>query len=250
MLLAASVAVAPVAAATGKPLNLSTVVVNHFTNANGMGQSQDFIQFFADYVSEQLVKDKVAGQVVDQGTTVSNAVAANSVVIEGKFLSHEDAGLIKPGKLMVEISIYRLSDHALVKTWAATTHFPINGDRKDRPYAFYTGGAAADLIWDALKSVDLSSIAPAAAGASPRAVTRGVTRVMARELAPELDWELARQLAQRPRRHPTPRLQALTLLLRCSCLRTPPELRSRSMAGMWATHPVSSSSGQGRTRSR
>ena len=167
MLLAASFAVAPVAAATGKALSLNTVVVDHFTNANGMGQSQDFIHFFADYVSEQLVKDKVAAQVVDQGTTVPDAVAANSVVIEGKFLSHEDAGLIKPGKLMVEISIYRLSDHALVKTWTATTHFPINGDHKDRPYAFYTGGAAADTIWDALKSVDLASIPPAAPGASP-----------------------------------------------------------------------------------
>jgi hypothetical protein len=40
----------------------------------------------------------------------------------------------------VEISIYRLSDHALVRTWTATTHFPPNGDRKDRPYAYYTGG--------------------------------------------------------------------------------------------------------------
>ena len=167
MLLAASVAAAPLAAATSEPLKFNTIVVNHFTNANGMAQSQDFIQYFADYVSEQLVKDKVAAQVVDQGTTVPDAVAANSVVIEGKFLSHEDAGLIKPGKLIVEISIYRLSDHALVKTWAPATHFPLNGDHQDRPYAFYTGFAAADMIWDALKSVDLSSIPPAAPGASP-----------------------------------------------------------------------------------
>jgi hypothetical protein len=36
MLFAASVAVAPVAGATGKPLSLNTVFVNHFTNANGM----------------------------------------------------------------------------------------------------------------------------------------------------------------------------------------------------------------------
>jgi hypothetical protein len=167
ILLAASLLVAPLAAATSKPLNFNTVVVHHFTNANGMAQSQDFIQYFSDYLSEQLVKDKVAAQVVDQGTTVPDSVAANSVVIEGKFLSHEDAGIIKPGKLIVEISIYRLSDHALVKTWAPATHFPLNGDHKDRPYAFYTGVAAADMIWDALKSVSLSSIPPAAPGSSP-----------------------------------------------------------------------------------
>ena len=167
MLFAASVAVAPVAGATGKPLSLNTVVVNHFTNANGMAQSQDFIKFFADYISEELVKDKVAAQVVDQGTTVPDAAAANSVVIEGKFLSHEDAGLIKPGKLIVEISIYRLNDHALVRTWTATTHFPLNGDRKDRPYAYYTGSAAGDTISDALESVSLSSIPPAGTGSGP-----------------------------------------------------------------------------------
>ena len=70
ILLAASAAAAPLAAATSKPLNFNTVVVHHFTNANGMAQSQDFIQFFSDYLSEQLIKDKVGAQVVDQGTTV------------------------------------------------------------------------------------------------------------------------------------------------------------------------------------
>ena len=132
-----------------------------------MSQSKDFIHFFSDYLSERLVKDKVAAQVVDQGTTVPDAVAANSLVIEGKFLSHEDAGLIKPGKLIVEISIYRLSDHALVKTWTPATHFPPNGDHKDRVYAYYTGDEAGDMIWNALKGVDLASISPAASGSIP-----------------------------------------------------------------------------------
>ena len=67
-------------------------------------------------------------------------------MIEGKFLSHEDASLIKPGKLIVEISIYRLSDRALVKTWTTTTHFPPGGDHQDRRYAYYTGVAAANAI--------------------------------------------------------------------------------------------------------
>jgi hypothetical protein len=169
ILLTASIASAPLAAATGGSLSFNTVVVDHFTNANGMSQSKDFIHFFSDYLSERLVKDRVAAQVVDQGTTVPDSVAANSLVIEGKFLSHEDAGLIKPGKLIVEISIYRLSDHALVKTWTPATHFPINGDHKDRVYAYYTGDDAGDMIWNALKGVDLSSFAPAAPASSPAA---------------------------------------------------------------------------------
>jgi hypothetical protein len=91
------------------------------------------------------------------------------VVIEGKFLSHEDAGLVKPGRLIVEISIYRLSDHALVRTLTATTHFPPRGDQKARAYAYYTGFAAGDTIWDALRNIDLSSISPAAPGSSATA---------------------------------------------------------------------------------
>jgi hypothetical protein len=173
ILLAASFAAAPLTAATTAPARFNTVVVDHFTNASGMAQSQDFIHYFSDDLSEGLERNKVAAQVldhvVDEGTPVPDAVAANSLVIEGRFLSHEDAALLKPGKLIVEISIYRLSDHALVKTWIATTHFPLNGDSKVRAYAYYTGFAAADTIVDALKTVDLSNVSPATPGAIPAA---------------------------------------------------------------------------------
>ncbi len=169
ILLIASFAAVPLPAATSQHPPIDTIVVNRFTNANGMSQSQNFIQYFADDLSEELVKDKAALQVVDQGTSVPDTAAAHSVVIEGKFLSHEDAGLIKPGKLVVEINIYRLSDHALVKTLTPATHFPFRGDQKERAYAYYTGFAAADMISEALRTVDLSSISPAAPGSSPAA---------------------------------------------------------------------------------
>ncbi len=163
--LAAFFAAAPVAAATTAPPRFNTVVVSHFTNSSGMSQSQEFIHFFSDDLSEGLQRNNVATQIVDQGTPVADAVAANSLVIEGRFISHEDAALLKPGKLIVEISIYRLSDHALVRTWTATTHFPLKGDQKVRSYAYYAGFAAADAIVDALKTVDLSSVSAAAPGA-------------------------------------------------------------------------------------
>ena len=176
ILLAAFFAAAPLAAATIAPPHFNTVVVNHFTNASGMSQSQDFINYFSDDLSEGIERNKVAAQildhVVDEGTPVPDAVAANSLVIEGRFLSHEDAALLKPGKLIVEISIYRLSDHALVKTWTATTHFPLKGDQKVRAYAYYAGFAAADTIVDALKTVDLSSVSVATPGAGPQLPTR------------------------------------------------------------------------------
>ena len=169
ILLAAPFVAAPLAAATSAPPRFNTVVVNHFTNSSGMSQSQDFIHYFSDDLSEGLERNNVATQIVDQGTAVPDAVGANSLVIEGRFLSHEDAALLKPGKLMVEINIYRLSDHALVKTLTATTHFPLNGDHKVRAYAYYTGFAAADTILDALKGVDLASVSAGPPGATPTA---------------------------------------------------------------------------------
>jgi PEGA domain len=169
ILLAAFFVALPLAATTNAPPRFNTVVVSHFTNASGMSQSPDFIHYFSDDLSEGLERNNVAVQVVDLGTPVPDAVAANSLVIEGRFLSHEDAALLKPGKLIVEISIYRLSDHALVKTWSAETHFPLNGDRKVRAYAYYTGFAAAGTIVDALKGVDLSSVSAAAPGVTPMA---------------------------------------------------------------------------------
>lgn len=167
ILLAACIAAAPLEATTGQHPSINTIVVNHFTNANGMAQSPEFVHFFADYVSVQLTKGNVAAQVVDQGTPVPDAAAANSLVIDGKFLSHEDAGLIKPGKLTVEISIYRLSDHALVRTLTAATRFPPGGDKKDRVYAYYSGTGAADTIADSLRNIDLSGIPPAGSSSSP-----------------------------------------------------------------------------------
>jgi hypothetical protein len=167
--LATSILPAHLAAATKEPQRFNTIVVDRFTNANGMAQPPDFIQYFCDDVSERLENDKIAAQVVEEGTPLPDASSANSALIEGRFLSHEDAGLVKPGKLVVEISIYRLSDHALVRTWTATTHFPPHGDQKARAYAYYTGFAAGDAIWEALKSIDLLSNSPAAQGPSPAA---------------------------------------------------------------------------------
>jgi hypothetical protein len=191
ILLAAFFAAAPLAAATIAPPHFNTVVVNHFTNASGMSQSQDFIKYFSDDLSEGIERNKVAAQildhVVDEGTPVPDAVVANSLVIEGRFLSHEDAALLKPGKLIVEISIYRLSDHALVKTWTATTHFPLKGDQKVRAYAYYTGFAAADTIVDALKGVDLSSVSlatPGAPSAAPNTVPTTVPSAAAPPSSP------------------------------------------------------------------
>jgi hypothetical protein len=169
LLLSTLFVAAPLAAKDSGPPQFNTIVVKLFSNANGMTQSQDFISMFADNLRTTLVKEKMATLVVEEGTVVPDAAAANSIVVEGKFLSHESGGFITPGKLGVEVSIYRLSDHALVKTWDTTAYFPTNGDHKDKVYAYYTGMSTGQQVWVGLKGISLSTIPPAAPGSSPAA---------------------------------------------------------------------------------
>ena len=158
-------AVAPLAAKDTQP-QFNTVVVKHFVNTNGTNQSQEFINYFSDGLRSGLEKNKVANQAVGEGVTVADAVAANSLLIEGKFTDFEKGGGFKIGKLSLEINIYRISDHALVKTLTTQAAFKPSPLNKDKNVAEFTGNQTAYLIKQALKNISLSSIAPAPPSAS------------------------------------------------------------------------------------
>ena len=161
LLTALLLAAAPLSAKESQPPQYKTIVVKHFINSNGAGQSQDFINYFCDSLVVQLEKIKIAGQVVEEGVTVPAADAAASIVIEGKFTEFSKGGLFAPGSLGVEIDIYRLSDRALVKTTTAKVPFKSSPANKDKNVAEYTGAQTAYLVRQALKNVSLSSIPPA-----------------------------------------------------------------------------------------
>ncbi len=158
ILLAALFAAAPLAAKDSGPPQFNTIVVKHFTNANGMTQSPEFINYFADTLSSQLLKLKVAQQVLREGVTVADA-AANSLVIEGKFTGRDkEIYMVTVGKLSVEIDIYRMSDHALVKTITVKALIPPSPSKNDEDMAAETASQIAHQIQQALKGIDLSSI--------------------------------------------------------------------------------------------
>jgi hypothetical protein len=162
-------AATPLAAKENQP-QYKAIVVNHFTNSNGTSQSQDFINYFADSLSAHLQKLKIAGQVLGEGVAVAPADAADSLLIEGKFTSFDKGGMFATGKLGVEMNIYRVSDHALVRTITNTLAFKSSPFNKDKNVAEFAGGEAAYLIKQGLKNINLSSIAPApppAANPSP-----------------------------------------------------------------------------------
>lgn len=168
-------AAAPLAAKESQP-QFNTIVVKHFANADGMNQSQEFINDFAGTLSAQLLKLKVAQQVLGEDVAVTDAVAANSLVIEGKFVGRDnEIFMVQLGKLNVEIDIYRISDHALVKAITTKVMLPTTpSERNDTDRASVTASQVALKIQQALKGVDLSSIplAPSpAASTTPAAAT-------------------------------------------------------------------------------
>lgn len=159
-------AVAPLAAKDSQS-RFDTIIVKHFVNANGTNQSQEFINYFSDSLRAGLEKSKITNQATGEGVTVADAVAANSLLIEGKFTDFDKGGGFKIGKLSLEINIYRISDHALVKTMTTQAAFKPSPFNKDKNVAEFTGNQTAYLIKQALKNISLSSIAPAPPSAAP-----------------------------------------------------------------------------------
>lgn len=152
------IAATPLAAKDSKT-QFNTIVVRHFVNVNGMNQSQEFVKDFADTLSSQLLKLKLAQQVLGEGATVADA--ANSLVIEGKFIGRDkEIYMVTVGKLNVEIDIYRISDHALVKTVTAKVLIPPSLSKNDEDMAAETASQTAHQIQQALKGVYISSIPP------------------------------------------------------------------------------------------
>ncbi len=94
------------------------IQVKHFTVADGVVLPDGFTDGFYTYLREQLTKQKAADQVLEDGATIPDADAADSIVVEGKFTSYKPAGhtMLSLGKLGWEINAYRKSDHSLIAT--------------------------------------------------------------------------------------------------------------------------------------
>jgi hypothetical protein len=153
---------APMAAKDSQP-QFNTIIVKHFTNSNGMNKSQEFINQFSDSLRTYLEKVKIANHVIGEGNQVADAFAADSLSIEGEFIgTDKEIYMVTVGKLNVEINIFRISDHALVKTMTAKALIPPSISKNDQDMAAETGSQIARQIQQALKNTSLSSIPLAA----------------------------------------------------------------------------------------
>jgi hypothetical protein len=164
------------ATASSAPPLIRTIIVKHFSNAMGVDKSQDFINFFCDALRDELLKEKVASQVAEDALPVADADAPNSLVIEGKFTGFDKGGVFTVGYVTMEIEMYRVSDHALMKMTTPKAIFKSSPFNKDKNVAEFTGRETAQTFKQSLKGFIPSSAMPivingAASGpAAPAAV--------------------------------------------------------------------------------
>ncbi|MFZ1982298.1 MAG: hypothetical protein WAU61_13415, partial [Smithella sp.] len=116
-----------------------------------LGLSQDFINSFYDGLREHMIKAGIADQIVDEGGTVSDAIATNAIVVEGKFTEYKEGGFLSVGIVGSEIKLYRKNDHTLITTITARVPFKPSPLNTDKLIGKATGGRTAYEIKKAMK---------------------------------------------------------------------------------------------------
>ena len=134
-------------------MQFKTVEVKHFTVAQGVDLWGEYPNLLYGELRTELEKKKIAVQVVEEGGTVADADAADSIVVEGKVTDFKKAGhtMMHPGSLTMEINIYHRTDHSAVASTTPTLKLMPVAYSDDKTLAKVTGRWAADEIKKALK---------------------------------------------------------------------------------------------------
>ena len=149
------------------------IEVKHFSQSEGLGLSQEFVNSFYDNLRERLAKGNVAGQIVDEGSATPPDLAANTIIIEGKFTEYKKGGFLEGvGMVGSEIKFYRKSDHALIKISTPRVPFKPSPLNSDNGLGRSTGYKTADEIKKELK---LDYVQQPTTSMPPEKVTSGTT---------------------------------------------------------------------------
>ncbi len=142
----------PALPARGAPPRFKTIEVKHFTVAEGVSISADFVDFFYNGLRDALPRQKLAERIVEEGATVPEAEAADSMVVEGVFTGYNKGGFGRGiGRVNVDITLYRRSDRSVIKAFSAKIPFKPSPFNKDKNVGEFTGGRASFEIQRALK---------------------------------------------------------------------------------------------------
>lgn len=138
-------------AAQDVTLPLKAIQVKHFTQAEGLGKPQEFLDSFYGGLLNQLPKTKVAGQVLGEGDKVAEADASNAVLVEGQILEVKHKSLV--GIVRTEVNLYRVSDHQLVKNFVTEVPYKPSPMNTDKTIGNASGGRLAYEIQRQLKKL-------------------------------------------------------------------------------------------------
>ena len=118
-------------------------------------------------------------------------------MIEGKFTGFDKGGFISVGNVTMEIEMYRVSDHALMKMTTPKAIFKSSPFNKDKNVAEFTGRETAQIFKQSLKAfipsnatpivingVTSGPVAPAAAAPAAQAAPVGTADVQS-DFGPE-----------------------------------------------------------------
>jgi len=125
----------------GLPTQFKTAEVKRFTQADGLGFSQAFLNSFYDGLRQNLQKAQVAVRVVDEGSAATEADGSNSIILEGKLV--ENKPIFGGSVVGSEIKVYRRSDQSLIKTITARVPAKSSPFNTDKSSGEAVGGRTA-----------------------------------------------------------------------------------------------------------
>jgi hypothetical protein len=140
------------------PPKYKALELKHFTIADGVTlpetiSPQNFLNLLYDQIRTELAKKGPAAQIADEGASVPEADAADSVVVEGRITNFKKPGhtMANPPKIDLELDLYQVQGHALIKTVPIDTKLVPGYYKDDATFAKGIGRWVAGEIRKALK---------------------------------------------------------------------------------------------------
>ncbi|MGO8757312.1 MAG: hypothetical protein ACLQG3_04235 [Terracidiphilus sp.] len=107
------------------------VEVKHLTKADNVSLSADYLNLAYDDLREELAKQGVFGTVVADGGTISDADAADAVVLDCKITDYK-TGVLMPPYIVVDVTLSSRGDHKAIQQFT-TGKLPLNNGGRVSP---------------------------------------------------------------------------------------------------------------------
>ncbi|HME58455.1 MAG TPA: hypothetical protein VKF63_08955 [Terracidiphilus sp.] len=145
-----------------EPHQWKALQVKNLTVNPGVNLSPEEIGYFHEGFLEAMRKSKLAEQVLDDGATVPQDIASDSMVMEGTITYLEQGGAFRSPHAQAEFKLYRVSDHRLITTTTWQGEGLGHGASHGKAWKYIGIIAAYEVKKKAKELQPLSSFPPAA----------------------------------------------------------------------------------------